>query len=198
MSRRRHRHLKTKAAAALSCAAGLWWAWQHHPVALTTAASAALVIWLFRLQHRLAARRPKQPVTDLDLRPTDLYFHYFHTGRILYIGIAVDYNRRCREHEQDPDDWWWYFVDPTQSVKQTWLTRPLAEAAETAAIRAWQPIGNCRDNPAWARQQPERAVLRAEAVAHRIYAQPAPVITGDWAPRPRNRPRRQRAYGGAR
>lgn len=187
MSRRRHPHLKTKAAAALTAAAGLWWAWQHHPAALivcgTLAAALALAVWRARCAWLMR-----------EGQKTDLYFHYFGTGEPLYYGITNSYEARCGQHADE--SWWYLFVDPARSHKQTWPNREAALRAEAAAIRRDTPIGNYQHNWRYLQQHPRRLELQAEAAAHRSYAQPAPVITTSWAPRTRTR--RQRAYGGAR
>lgn len=189
MSRRRHRQVKTKAALAAACGGVLWWAWQAHPAGLivcgTLAAAATLGAWRARCAWLMR-----------DGQKTDLYFHYFGDGTPLYFGISNDYAARCTQHADE--SWWFYYVDPSRSVKQTWPNREAALRAEAAAIRQWSPIGNYQHNPDYVAQHPRRLQLQAEAAAHRGYAQPAPVITGNWAPAPRARVRRQRALGGAR
>lgn len=186
MSRRRHHWAKTKAAAVLTGAGGLWWAWQHHPATLIAAAvitaAAALGAWRARCAWLLR-----------EGEKTDLYRHYFNTGWPLYYGISNDYAARCGQHADE--SWWWYYVDPARSTRQTFPNRRAAELAEAAAIRRDTPIGNYQHNGAYVQQHPRRLQLQAEAAAHRSYAQPAPVITDTWAPRPRVRVRRQRAVG---
>lgn len=171
MSRRLRRWPRRHPGQALALVAatvlGLWWAWTEHPAALviyaTLAAAAALGLW--RVRAAWAMREGQR---------TDLYFHYFGDGRPLYYGITSSYTDRCAQHADD--SWWWFYVEPALSRKQTWPNRQAAARAETAAIRRDCPIGNTRDNPAWATQNGERLRLQAHAAASRGYACPPPVL----------------------
>jgi len=69
---------------------------------------------------------------------TALYRLHDAGGCLLYIGIANDPERRWLEHAASKG--WWSQVD-RQDV-QWWPSRPEAEAAETAAIRAERPLHN--------------------------------------------------------
>jgi hypothetical protein len=179
VSRRLRRWPRRHPGQALTLAAAtvlaLRWAWNEHPAAVTLYATltAAVALGVWRARCAWAMREGQK---------TDLYYHHFATGQILYVGITSSYADRCEQHADD--SWWWFYVDPSLSRKQTWPNRQAAARAETAAIRSLCPVGNTRDNPAWASQQPERGQLMAHAAASRGYACPPPVLNTPSPPRP--------------
>lgn len=79
---------------------------------------------------------------------TALYRLYDGDGRLLYVGIAKDPEKRLRAHRWGPDRADWRHDIATQSVE--WRdTREEAEAAEIAAIRSELPLHNRRHHPAY-------------------------------------------------
>lgn len=72
------------------------------------------------------------------MRPTALYRLYDASDTLVYLGIAYDPDNRWYQHSRERK--WWPQV--TRKTVTWYDTRELAEAAETAAIRAERPVHN--------------------------------------------------------
>lgn len=169
MSRRvTRRRVRRWALLAAVTALALRWAWTTDPaltaLAVCLTATAALGCWRARCAWLMRSGQR-----------TDLYKHYMADGTPLYYGISNHYAARCNQHADG--SWWWFYVDPARSTRQTWPNRAAALHAERAAITRDCPIGNTEHNRLWRQQQPVRVLMQDQAATHRVYAQPPPVIT---------------------
>lgn len=79
----------------------------------------------------------------LDARPTTLYRAYDASGRLLYVGIAVNWPRRWGQHaERSP----WY-QQVTRLELTEYANRPDAMAAEKRVVAAEHPVHNIEHTP---------------------------------------------------
>ena len=85
-----------------------------------------------------ARNRPPPPPPPPRGVPTVLYRHWDAEGRLLYIGISHDAERRLREHRQCSP--WAPQIAKVEMVE--YRSRPEAARAERNAIRAENPIHN--------------------------------------------------------
>lgn len=86
---------------------------------------------------------------------TALYRLYGGAGQLLYIGVAINPERRWRRHKAERD--WWPMV--TEKRVEWFESRQEAEAAETAAIRAELPEHNVSHHPEREAEQDDRQAL---------------------------------------
>jgi len=134
---------------------------------LGLAALLALVLWLDARRggtgaqalrgHATRGRGGLRRPTEQE-RPTCLYRLYSTGGQLLYVGIAYDFDRRMDEHAREPEEaHWWWRVDMDRTTVQDFPSRPLAKAAETAAILGEdgepRPLFNRQENTAPARRR---------------------------------------------
>lgn len=75
---------------------------------------------------------------------TTLYRFYGRDGRLLYVGIAADWERRLKEHQASP---WFRTADSLALVH--YRDRRSARTAEREAIREEWPLWNVDQSP-WA------------------------------------------------
>lgn len=73
--------------------------------------------------------------------PHTLYRFYDAEGRLLYIGIAVDFLSRWRKHRKRD---WWPLVARMDIV--SYPNRAAAQSAETRAIKTERPLRNIQHN----------------------------------------------------
>lgn len=83
---------------------------------------------------------------------TVVYRLFDFTGRLLYVGIAVDISRRLGKHRRDKT--WWPQV--SYATLSWYADRPLAEDDELRAIRLEAPVFNIqgRGGPLQSRSTP--------------------------------------------
>jgi len=74
--------------------------------------------------------------------PCDLYRIFDIDGRLLYIGITVDFNRRMWQHSLT-QPWW---DEAEHFFKDSYSTRREAVKAEANAIRSERPLYNVMMN----------------------------------------------------
>lgn len=74
---------------------------------------------------------------------TALYRVYGDEGRLLYVGIAADWQERLKQHARTSP----WFSCAADLVIQSFATRALAEAAERETIRTEWPLWNLKDSP---------------------------------------------------
>jgi predicted GIY-YIG superfamily endonuclease len=83
---------------------------------------------------------PDQPTPPPER--TALYRLYDANGKLLYVGITNDTERRWSDHSSDKS--WW--PDVTERTVEWFATRPAAEAAEIQAIKTEKPRRNRAHN----------------------------------------------------
>jgi predicted GIY-YIG superfamily endonuclease len=94
--------------------------------------------------------------------PTALYRVFDADDMLLYIGISGDFGTRWKQHARI-QPWW----GEKQRLTVEWLaSRELAEAAETAAIKAEKPAHNKRDAVTLPPPARETALLPLAPQAH--------------------------------
>jgi predicted GIY-YIG superfamily endonuclease len=82
---------------------------------------------------------------------TAVYWLWAVDGRLLYIGMTNDVERRMEQHAADKS--WWPQV--ASRTVRWYRSRPVAERAEEAAIRRDRPYFNDRHN----RDNPHRVIV---------------------------------------
>ena len=80
----------------------------------------------------------RRPQAELEAAPTTLYRAFDDAGRLLYIGIAVNWASRWERHRQRSA----WFDEVARLDLRTYPTRSSAALAEAAAIRAEKPVHN--------------------------------------------------------
>lgn len=82
-------------------------------------------------------------MTNIAAKRTALYRLFDSNGQLLYIGITYQPEARWKAHAATKA--WW--PDVARKSMEWHDTRPIAEAAEVAAIRAELPLHNVDDSP---------------------------------------------------
>jgi hypothetical protein len=73
------------------------------------------------------------------------YRHFDANDRLLYVGESYNAPARLSQHKRDAS---WY-RDIVRVTIETYATKAEAKAAQTAAIRAEDPVYNMKENVVW-------------------------------------------------
>lgn len=96
-------------------------------------------------------------------KPVALYRHFNAAGRLLYVGILIDPNRRIREHSYESD----WFDDVTRVEIERYPTQAEAAKAEREAVK---------------REKPEHNAIKFEGRKRPYLQRVRPMATGDKRP----------------
>lgn len=102
--------------------------------------------------------------------PTELYRHFDRQGRLLYIGISKDAEKRAAQHRSNSE----WFVYQFSMTVETLPTRALALKAEKDAINKEKPPYNkdgpaCDDYDYWIDKLPSRMAMKAMEIEDSMF-----------------------------
>lgn len=72
-----------------------------------------------------------------------IVYHLYAPGRLVYVGVTDDLDRRLAEHRRS--SWWWPCINPLLTYVEAHPTREAAEEAERVAIQTLHPAANVTD-----------------------------------------------------